>query len=474
MATMHATTFAHDSARDRRAAPTRHARRLLRTAAFGVALTVGAAGCEVPSFLDPTVVTDPDKSNQLREDGSATPIVSVILDDLDLGVSAPDQPYANARDVTADDLEIKTADYIVGPGDQLRVTIYDYPQPGSQLLDAFEVSSTGSINLPDVQEVPVEGLTETESARAIEEAYVRAQIFRDGAARVNVLAFTKQNRTFTMIGSAVARANRYVITQPDFRLLDAIALAGGTTNAGIVSEYVFVVRSTDTAENAGGNRPPPRDAGGNRPVRPGPNDDLRPRSRVESQDVDAPADEWAPAYAQDTGRGGNSSGAFEFEPPTEPDNTEVLRIPIGELLNGQLKYNVVVRPGDIVIMEAEAQGVYYVGGNAAVTGVFQVSPQNPVTLKRAIVAARGFTPVAIPQRTQLIRKMGDQDVFVRVNLKKIFLGQEPDLYVKPDDMIMVGTNFPAPFLAALRNGFRVSYGFGFLYDRNFGRDRNDF
>lgn len=92
MATMHATTFAHDSARDRRAAPTRHARRLLRTAAFGVALTVGAAGCEVPSFLDPTVVTDPDKSNQLREDGSATPIVSVILDDLDLGVSAPTSP----------------------------------------------------------------------------------------------------------------------------------------------------------------------------------------------------------------------------------------------------------------------------------------------------------------------------------------------------------------------------------------------
>ena len=31
----------------------------------------------------------------------------------------------------------------------------------------------------------------------------------------------------------------------------------------------------------------------------------------------------------------------------------------------------------------------------------------------------------------------------------------------------VGTNALAPFLAAIRNGFRVTYGFGFLYDKNF-------
>ncbi|MEM7808021.1 MAG: polysaccharide biosynthesis/export family protein, partial [Planctomycetota bacterium] len=402
---------------------------------------------------------------QLQPDGSATPIVSVILDDLDLGVTPPDQPYANARDVTAEDLEVKTADYVIGPGDQLRVTIFDYPQPGGQLIDAFEVTATGVINLPDVREVSMQGLTETQAARAIEEAYVRAQIFRDGAARVNVLAFTKQNRTFTIIGNAVGRANRYVITQPNFRLLDAIALAGGATNAQILNEFVYIIRDTSTPEVTG--RPDPANPGNQGPVRPGEDDPLAPRSEAEE------ISEWEPVYAQDTGTGG-ASGGFAFEAPQEPENTEVIRVPITELLNGQLKFNIVIRPGDTVIMEAEQTGVYYVGGNAAVTGVFQISPQNPVTLKRAIVAARGFNPVAIPQRTQLIRKMGDQDVFVRVNLKKIFLGQEPDLYVKPDDMIMVGTNFPAPFLAALRNGFRVSYGFGFLYDRNLGRDRREF
>jgi len=41
------------------------------------------------------------------------------------------------------------------------------------------------------------------------------------------------------------------------------------------------------------------------------------------------------------------------------------------------------------------------------------------------------------------------------------------MYLKPDDVIEVGTNAVAPFLAAIRGGFRMTYGFGFLYDRNY-------
>ena len=61
----------------------------------------------------------------------------------------------------------------------------------------------------------------------------------------------------------------------------------------------------------------------------------------------------------------------------------------------------------------------------------------------------------------------DREVFVRVNLERIFSGEQPDLYLQPDDQIMVGTNALAPFLSALRGAFRITYGFGFLYDRNF-------
>ena len=55
----------------------------------------------------------------------------------------------------------------------------------------------------------------------------------------------------------------------------------------------------------------------------------------------------------------------------------------------------------------------------------------------------------------------------RIDVAKIFNGEEPDIYLKPDDQVLVGTNAIAPFLAALRGAFRITYGFGFLYDRNF-------
>jgi hypothetical protein len=46
------------------------------------------------------------------------------------------------------------------------------------------------------------------------------------------------------------------------------------------------------------------------------------------------------------------------------------------------------------------------------------------------------------------------------------------VFLKPDDQVLVGTNAIAPYLAAFRNAFRITYGAGFIYDRNFAYDRN--
>jgi hypothetical protein len=42
--------------------------------------------------------------------------------------------------------------------------------------------------------------------------------------------------------------------------------------------------------------------------------------------------------------------------------------------------------------------------------------------------------------------------------------------MKSDDHVIIGTNFWATPLAVIRNGFRMTYGFGFLIDRNWGND----
>ena len=63
-----------------------------------------------------------------------------------------------------------------------------------------------------------------------------------------------------------------------------------------------------------------------------------------------------------------------------------------------------------------------------------------------------------------------REATVRLDLKAIRNRTEPDLYLKPDDHIIIGTNFWAFPLAVLRNGLRATYGYGFILDRNFGND----
>jgi hypothetical protein len=62
---------------------------------------------------------------------------------------------------------------------------------------------------------------------------------------------------------------------------------------------------------------------------------------------------------------------------------------------------------------------------------------------------------------------GDRQATIRLNLRAIAEQTQPDIYIKGDDVLNIGTNFWAQPLAVLRNGFRASYGFGFVLDRNF-------
>ena len=54
-----------------------------------------------------------------------------------------------------------------------------------------------------------------------------------------------------------------------------------------------------------------------------------------------------------------------------------------------------------------------------------------------------------------------------VNLEKLFAGTAPDLFIKPNDIINVGSHPISRWAAVIRNSFRSTYGFGFVYDRNF-------
>jgi hypothetical protein len=149
----------------------------------------------------------------------------------------------------------------------------------------------------------------------------------------------------------------------------------------------------------------------------------------------------------------------------------VIEVPVKPLLAGQADVNVIIRPGDVIRVPVPASGVVYVGGQVARPGTFTLPPTGKLTLLRCIDAAGGLSQLGIPERVDLTRMIGkDREATIRLNMRAIAERTQPDVILKADDRINVGTNFWAFPLAIIRNGFRMSYGFGFLIDRNFGND----
>lgn len=495
----------------------------LRSLACGITLAAGlafVAGCESKSWLDPS------EMGRYEHD----PLQLRILDELEPGSEAPDDQFASAQDPRPEDLVATPQDYVISPNDVLSITIADLVSTGLETVRTVRVSDSGTISLPLLPNpVPAAGRTEHELQQEVVQAYIDANILVDRP-QVSVQVAEARGRTYKILG-AVARPNTYLILQSDYRLLDALVDAGDITSLGI--ENIYIVRKPirggppPAPPVNGGNQPgaaPGRDplapqSRANTPmtVKPvamlqqTPQAERGPRTGSESegryviidgksvlvgnqgtavnqgaegaaaaqpeaaqqdnvQVAPAPFDpaDAQPAAAQQAPRGGD----FAFNEPTTGTDARIIRVPWEPLKNGELRYNIVVRPQDLIIVPQPELGIYYMGGHVANPGAYNIVPGNKVTLMDAVISARMLDQLAIPERTDIIRRTGpDRYMFVRVDLAKIFAGQQPDIYLKDNDKVMVGTNAVAPFLAAFRNAFRVTYGFGFLYDRNFAPAR---
>jgi protein involved in polysaccharide export with SLBB domain len=175
----------------------------------------------------------------------------------------------------------------------------------------------------------------------------------------------------------------------------------------------------------------------------------------------------------------------EPPPPAAPDLTQppvvrtsqplfverIIEIPYDRLKRGDSSVNLVIRPKDRIYVAEPQTGVIYIDGEIARPGVYSLPLNGKITLSRLVAAAGGLGPLAIPERVDLTRIVGrNREANIRLNLGAIRKKTQPDLYLKPDDHIIIGTDFWAVPLAVFRSGLRITYGFGFLLDRNFGND----
>lgn len=532
--------------------------RALRTAALILSAGLPVmVGCEVDSFINPSVTGRWEN----------TPTIVPILEKLGM-VEDQVGELVEYSDVVPEDLLPDAEPYRLGAGDSVRITLVDDITRGVQSEYDRTVDTRGFVDLPQLGQIQISGLTVEQARQALSDSLSR--LVNDPVAAIDVVQ--QRNQTFTVVG-AVEQPGPYFLPRADYRLLEALTSAGRFQES---VPYVYVIRqvpldalveppsagtapissptsvpgsgaapspaptptlspddflntidrlsrpegqpsspttpSTPPATDPSSAAPPESAPESTPPAQPEPVIDLPDSSPGTSpamfgaavQPADAPGQPPAPeplvelpdpddrAPEAPTGNGpaavGTSRGNWVYlngrwvqtsaapipgaVPGRAPLMTQrIIRIPFDALMAGDAKYNVVVRPGDVVRVPPPPNGVVYVDGQVQRPGVYNLPESGRLTLLRVLTAAGGYGEQAIPERMDITRMLpGDRQAIVRLDGRAIAEGTQPDLYLKPDDRVNVGSNFWAFPLAVIRNGFRMSYGFGFLIDRNFGND----
>ncbi|MFZ9913849.1 MAG: polysaccharide biosynthesis/export family protein [Phycisphaerales bacterium] len=480
--------------------------------------TTFLAGCEVDSYFDPSRTGYFEK----------TPTTMPVLSRLDV-IERQAYKGATISPPQSEDLVPSELKYRLAPGDNVRVEIFELITPGATEVLPVTIDQTGNIRLPEVGDVTAAGLTIEELQ---EEVVLKASRFIESPVVV-VFLERGLGFQFTISG-AVGDTGVFALQRPDFRLSEAIALARGTIDTTQRVMIIRSAALDDTLKpiypqrqgSSGGG-----DAGGStggtvgekpavdvdalineltdekksdkpadgaeqpKPSNPGAVsglartlaqddkpavdvDDLAtPKAAAEEATAsptgwtfDAASGRWVRGVAASAGskRGGRPSPS----PTASMYATRIIEVDYQELIKGDPNLDVIIRPGDRIYVEPPETGFIYIDGEINRPGVFNLENSNgKLTLSRFVTAAGGLSPTAIPNRVDIVRVVGkDREATIRVDLAAIRNRSEPDIYIKPNDHVIIGTSFVALPLAVIRNGFRMTYGFGFLLDRNFGND----
>ncbi len=480
--------------------------------------TIGLSGCtETDSFMyDPSVI------GRWERTPTRVPILNRVP-----SIEGMDEDGVEVSDASAADLMPEVIEYRIGPGDRLSVTVFDLPEEGRSIDYIRFVDPRGFIDLPQIGQVYVSGLTSSGAEEAVKTA-MKAFITRPMSA-INVDA--RRADRYSIMG-AVQNPGQFALPTANFKLLEALSSSGTFSEAG---EFIYVIRQVPLSDAVSGrpspgknptkdgvtpektgegllnaidrlNQPEPpknpepkkdKPAGSPGMFQPGttqpasqPEKPKQPPVDLVPRPGDKPKAAGTPAAAAQPDSGEmtwvNIDGkwvkvkkpASSVETPSPlgrpaPGDAlvtqRIIRIPLLKLVSGDARYNIIVRSGDVIRVAPSPAGTVYVEGQVGRPGAYNLAEH--LTLQRIIPSAGGLGGLAKPERVDLTRMVGpDHQATIRVDLRAIKEGTNPDILLKANDLINVGTSFWALPMAVIRNGFRFTYGFGFLADRNFGND----
>lgn len=129
--------------------------------------------------------------------------------------------------------------YVMGPGDAVKITVYQNPDMETET----RISEVGSVTFPLLGPVELGGLTPAQAEIRI------AALLKSGGfvprAQVTVYVTQFRSRQVSVLGQ-VSKPGRYPMEEPTLRLTDVLALAGGIGGGG--AESVTVIRPTGGGE----------------------------------------------------------------------------------------------------------------------------------------------------------------------------------------------------------------------------------
>jgi len=451
-----------------------------------VAMTLMVGGCETDSWFD---------QSQIYR-GESTPIVQPILENISIieGDGGMDLPTDRVR---PSDLRPENREYIIGPGDTLLITVYELRIPGVDDQQQRRVTETGDVRLAIVGPIMASGRSPSQLERDIAKKLDQDNKLRD--ATVSVQLIDSRQNTFTVFTQSTngsTQSGTFVIPKPEFRLIEALTIARGVPGR---TRRVYVIRQAALDPSVTGDSAKPGPNGDDQAPAPedpadllegidegldnaGPGDRSAPPTGVE-QSLDPPSDagQWVYVDGKWVRLGDTSDDSAEAVGSSTDEahlaelsklvTQRIIEIPFQKLKEGDMRYNIVIRPGDVVSVPDPNAGFVYAMGQISRPGAYTIPGEQELTLYRLVASAGGLTGLAWPEKVDLIRQINDNEqAIVRLDLRAIANGTEPDIYLKQNDVINIGTSAAAVPLAVFRNGLRMTYGFGFVLDRNFEND----
>lgn len=301
-----------------------------------------------------------------------------------------EQVVGNKTDAVSDK---SLFDYIIGGKDVLYVTVYDEPDISYDQNNhrSLRVSIDGTISFPLLDNVNAAGLTPFELENKLEKMLSEGYLINP---HVSVSIAEYHSKEIYVLG-AVHNPGIYPLLGKE-SILEVISKAGGIITAereGMAGNDIIVMRKNIS-----------------------PNNEISQKSLLT-----------------------NASAVLKTNTPIGTE-VEYIRLDLQKLLRkGDISLNINLQDQDtLYIPMAESVFVF---GQVAKPGAIKLLEKD-ITVIEAISMTGGFTSIASPGRTRIVRMENGKEKTIYVNVNKVVKGKKSnDIILKPGDIVVVPEAF---------------------------------